>query len=224
MEIRVQDSLKRYWDARAWRYSRIYRQDKSGFAKLLDRIFRRAFRARLDETFRYLDDLRGRRVLDAGCGPGLYLLESLRRGASQVVGMDISTGMLECASVPLTQEFPSRKQWRLMERKVEELERDEKYDVVLAMGILEYLESFEKTLSRLASLTSGVLICSFPCRYSAYNLLRAFTFIGKGIRSRLFSRGDVESLAGRTGLRIVKFRRIGPTYWAAMRPQRFGNA
>jgi predicted TPR repeat methyltransferase len=36
-----------------------------------------------------LGDVQGRRVLDAGCGPGLYAEELLRRGA-EVVGSDQS--------------------------------------------------------------------------------------------------------------------------------------
>jgi SAM-dependent methyltransferase len=43
-----------------------------------------------------LGDVNGRRVLDAGCGPGLYAEELLRRGAS-VVGFDQSPEMVRLA-------------------------------------------------------------------------------------------------------------------------------
>jgi malonyl-CoA O-methyltransferase len=39
-------------------------------------------------------DLRGRTVLDAGCGTGRYLAEAARRGATSIVGVDISHEML----------------------------------------------------------------------------------------------------------------------------------
>src|SRR6476469_3903288 len=38
--------------------------------------------------------LRGRSVLDAGCGSGRYLLHALRRGARRVLGVDLSGEML----------------------------------------------------------------------------------------------------------------------------------
>jgi SAM-dependent methyltransferase len=41
-----------------------------------------------------LGDVAGKRVLDAGCGPGLYARELLRRGA-RVVGFDHSPRMIE---------------------------------------------------------------------------------------------------------------------------------
>lgn len=43
-----------------------------------------------------LGDVSGARVLDAGCGSGLYAEELLRRGA-HVVGLDASDGLLDIA-------------------------------------------------------------------------------------------------------------------------------
>jgi len=45
--------------------------------------------------------LRGRRVLDAGCGTGRYMLHALRRGASHVIGVDLSPPMLARAGEAL---------------------------------------------------------------------------------------------------------------------------
>ncbi len=39
-------------------------------------------------------DLAGTRILDAGCGSGRYLKHSLDRGASEVIGIDLSPEML----------------------------------------------------------------------------------------------------------------------------------
>jgi SAM-dependent methyltransferase len=42
-------------------------------------------------------DVRGLRVFDAGCGPGLYAETLLERGASAVIGVDASATMVELA-------------------------------------------------------------------------------------------------------------------------------
>ncbi|MEQ7123948.1 class I SAM-dependent methyltransferase [Actinopolymorpha sp. B11F2] len=57
-----------------------------------------AYNALLDRpaVLELLGDVDGQRVLDAGCGPGLYADELLARGAS-VVGFDQSAGMVELA-------------------------------------------------------------------------------------------------------------------------------
>lgn len=46
-------------------------------------------------------DLRGRSVLDGGCGSGRYMLHALDRGAARVMGIDLSFEMLERADAEL---------------------------------------------------------------------------------------------------------------------------
>lgn len=46
-------------------------------------------------------DLRGRAVLDAGCGSGRYLLHAWRRGATCLTGVDLSAPMLARADAEL---------------------------------------------------------------------------------------------------------------------------
>ncbi len=48
-------------------------------------------------TLELCGDVRGLRVFDAGCGPGLYAEELVRRGAREVVGVDASRTMVELA-------------------------------------------------------------------------------------------------------------------------------
>lgn len=48
-------------------------------------------------VLRLCGDLSGRRVLDLGCGDGGYTLLAAKRGASAVVGLDISPEMLDVA-------------------------------------------------------------------------------------------------------------------------------
>ncbi len=42
------------------------------------------------------DDMRGQRLLDAGCGTGALAVEAAKRGA-EVVGVDVSTGLIDVA-------------------------------------------------------------------------------------------------------------------------------
>src|SRR6476660_3704332 len=46
-------------------------------------------------------DLSGARILDAGCGSGRYLLHARRRGAQQLLGVDLSAEMLARARAEL---------------------------------------------------------------------------------------------------------------------------
>jgi ubiquinone/menaquinone biosynthesis C-methylase UbiE len=57
-----------------------------------------AYADRLEKSliFRYLGDVRGKRILDLGCGTGNYAIELARRGAI-VTGIDASMDMLDTA-------------------------------------------------------------------------------------------------------------------------------
>lgn len=44
-----------------------------------------------------LPDVNGRRVLDLGCGAGQLARHLATRGAAEVIGVDVSERMLECA-------------------------------------------------------------------------------------------------------------------------------
>ncbi|GAA2598404.1 class I SAM-dependent methyltransferase [Streptomyces axinellae] len=62
-------------------------------------MFALPWRAHMESVsvFRALGPVEGRRVLDIGCGTGLYSRELKRRGAGPVLGYDLSEGMLEVA-------------------------------------------------------------------------------------------------------------------------------
>ncbi len=89
-----------------------------------------------------LPELRGKRVLDAGCGPGIYAEELVNRGAS-VVAVDV------------TPEFVAMTRGRLGERATvleADLEqpldfaRDAEFDVVVCPLVLDYIEDWQPTL------------------------------------------------------------------------------
>ena len=50
------------------------------------------------------NDLSGKRVLDAGCGPGQFSIELAQRGAS-VLGIDISSNLIEIAKKRLPEKL-----------------------------------------------------------------------------------------------------------------------
>ena len=57
------------------------------------------FRVYVEEysTFKLLPDLNGRSVVDLACGEGIYTRKLMQRGATQVVGVDISGEMITLA-------------------------------------------------------------------------------------------------------------------------------
>ena len=126
------------------------------------------------------DDLRGARVLDAGCGTGLASAELARRGA-EVVAVDISPSLIDIARDRLPEGLPGRVVFEAGDMLSPDLGR---FDHVIAMDSLIYYEQRDicAAVANLASRTTGNIVFTVPPRTP---LLMAMWQAGK-----LFPRKD----------------------------------
>ena len=109
------------------------------------------------------EDLRGRRILDAGCGTGALAVEAARRGAD-VVAIDLSPKLVELARQRMPQSFAHGS---LNFRSGDML--DDKlgnFDHVVAMDSIIHYETKDavNALSRLAERTSTSIAFTFAPR------------------------------------------------------------
>ncbi len=94
-----------------------------------------------------VERLRGR-AMDVGCGSGEMLCELLARGFS-VVGIDLSTGMVQASRALVAQRVPDRHA-QIQVGDVEQLGfADGVFDVVIAAGVIEYLAEDDKALAEI---------------------------------------------------------------------------
>src|SRR5215218_6082880 len=83
------------------------------------------------------DDLTGKSVLDVGCNAGFYSIQMKRRGAERVVGIDTDDRYLEQARFAAKVSGADIEFRNLSVYRVGELQ--EKFDLVLFMGVLYHL-------------------------------------------------------------------------------------
>jgi len=115
-------------------------------------------------------DGRSLKVLDAGCGAGVHILELCRRG-HKVVGLDISLNMLREAC-QATSEL-SGSPMGLLKGDIERLPfRDGFFDAVISVGVLQFLQKDDKCLGEYGRVVrnGGIVVVTMP------NLLRLFHF------------------------------------------------
>ncbi|MFN4159627.1 MAG: magnesium protoporphyrin IX methyltransferase [Gemmobacter sp.] len=125
-------------------------------------------------------DLRGARVLDAGCGPGMVTAELAARGAD-VVAVDISPALIEIAQKRLPQGLAGQVSFAAGDM----LSADHgRFDHVIAMDSLIYYDQPDivAALEALAARTSGSVVFTVAPRTP---FLMAFWGMGK-----LFPRAD----------------------------------
>lgn len=194
------------WDAAG--FAAIYRSDSLA-SRWFNRVFRKAIFARYEIAMRESGDASGQAILDIGCGSGVYAIELARRGARRVVGLDFSAPMLELARRGAREAGVAG---AIDFQRGEFLAHDlgaETFDVSIAMGVFDYLEDPQPFLTKMARLTRGVVLASFP----KFSLVRG---TARRLRYRLTDRGDVfyytaagvAELAARAGIRRHRLVRL----------------
>lgn len=105
----------------------------------------------LPSFFRALGSVRGKRVLDVGCGDGFYARLVAEKGAEQVAGMDSSAEMIRLGEAAET-ERPLGIQYHVHD--VTTMPVLGSFDLVVAVNVLHYADSrdaLESMCERIAS-------------------------------------------------------------------------
>ncbi len=161
-------------------------------------------------------------VLDVGCGSGRIGEFVLEAGAARYVGIDFAEPMIEMARARLAR-YDERVE--LIADDFLETSIQESFDVILALGLFDYLPEPEIFVRRMAALSGpeGCVVASFPAwsllkgpvrkvRYELIGDCRIFNYTGDGIE-RMFRDagfGRVELLApGRHGFLARAWRKAG---------------
>jgi 2-polyprenyl-3-methyl-5-hydroxy-6-metoxy-1,4-benzoquinol methylase len=89
-------------------------------------------------------EVKGKNVLDLGCGRGELCIASLRRGASKVVGLDFSKDAVDIAQEHFNHcDDIKSKNARFIQGNALELSLSQKFDVIFLTDIVEHLYDYQ---------------------------------------------------------------------------------
>jgi len=110
-------------------------------------------------VYELLGDLRNKKILDVGCGNGVISLEYAKKNNLTLI--DISTNMLELAKANAQSKGIDNINY--FRGSIEEFDSPEKYDAIIAIGLLSHVSSINGTIVKLKSLlkNNGNLIIQF---------------------------------------------------------------
>jgi 2-polyprenyl-3-methyl-5-hydroxy-6-metoxy-1,4-benzoquinol methylase len=185
------------WEEQASSYDAVYDDPDAG----------RLVRARLDVALAFLPDEAGT-ALDVGMGGG-RLVEALDRRGWHVSGTDASTAMVELARARV----PSRAD-ELTQAPIEKPPfADESFDVVVALGVLEYSADVGKALRELARVArvGSTVIVSYPNFDGLRSRVRrpARRLFGRSTARHVLGEAALLRLADAAGLEVVDVGRLG---------------
>lgn len=146
-------------------------EKKPFFWKVLDFIFRKSIRTRLQLTLEECKSPKPVSILDVGCGSGRCAVKLLRQGQAVVTGVDFSSGMIEIAR-EVVAEYRVQDRCRFILGDFKEIAFGEKFDVCVALGFFDYTKNPGEYLQKMKSLAKEKIIASFPAKWRLRNLVR----------------------------------------------------
>lgn len=213
------DGVQAYFERAAADFDRLYAPHRqSAFMRWVNRHFRSDIAGRFLTTLDLAQRIGARSVLDVGCGSGRYLAALAAAGATRLVGIDVSDAMIELA----------RKETDGLHGADVELVRSdfmpwqtkETFDLVVAMGLYDYVEGPLKMLKRMRALTKDAMIASFPSRHWFRTPLRRFRYRIKRCPVYFYDRDEIESLGREAGFAVTEVTKLdgaGMDYVAVFR-------
>lgn len=129
-----------------------------GYKKIRDNEVNANNLFEIPALFSMMPDLKGKRVLDLGCGFGEHCKQFIEQGAQKVVGIDISEKMLAVAQKENAN--PNISYINMSMENIGEL--DEKFDVVVSSLAFHYVEDYAGVVKNIYNLLDkeGIFIYS----------------------------------------------------------------
>lgn len=126
-------------------------------------------------TLKFLRDVRGKKILDLGCGTGIYA-KILRRRGARIRGIDISEEMIKIA----------RKENPKIEFKVGSMDnlpyKNKEFDIVLAALSIEYLKEWDKVFKEVRRVLKSRGLFIFSGSNPVIGSIKKIMYKGKKLR------------------------------------------
>jgi len=200
-----------YWDQHFQEFDQIYSYRKSRLKNILDSIFRKDMYERFQFVFENSEPIEGKTVLDAGCGSGRFSMEFAKRKAGKVTGIDISENMIRLARI-IVKEARVEDICDFHKSSILEFQPEMKYDLSIAIGVFDYIKEPLAELTKLAKLSKGIVIISFPRIFTWRAPVRKLRLFLNKCDVYFYSKSQIKILLEQAGLNIKKTKKVGKLY------------
>jgi cyclopropane fatty-acyl-phospholipid synthase-like methyltransferase len=196
----------RFFDGFAEAFDTLYTGKRNGLMQWLDRRFRSDMFARFVLSFEAFGDLKGKTVLDIGCGSGPYVLEALKRGASWVTAVDPAPNMLTILRDRLA-EHGLADRCQIVEGAFPGVDV-QAHDHIIIMGVMDYVADACTFMAALPLLVKESAVVSFPSKHWLRTPLRQYRYRLRRCPVYFYDDDLIRDLCTQAGFRDVQIRKI----------------
>ncbi len=184
--------VRTFFDRRVEAYDAFY-DPPSPLLRAFNRVFRKAVALRRDRMLELARQHGCRTVLDVGCGSGRNTVWLARQGVERLVGVDISAPMIEQAT-ELARRAGVADRCEFRHLDFIHLPRGERFDLVGAVGLFDYVLDAGPVLAHMASFAEQVVYGSFPGWTLVRSPLRKLRYALRGCPTHFYRRGEIAGL------------------------------
>jgi 2-polyprenyl-3-methyl-5-hydroxy-6-metoxy-1,4-benzoquinol methylase len=191
--------VERYFHRTAVDFDSLY-EERNTWTYRVNRLLRAGLFERVRLTVAQFQDLSDFDVLDVGCGSGRNSIIFAQAAVRNVVGIDFADNMIELARQTSNRHgFDARCEFIRGDVFTHQFVR--RFDVVVALGVFDYIAEPEKLMSRMMELSSGKVIGSFPAVSPLRAPLRKLRYALRNCPVYFYTRSRLEEMCERCGLR-----------------------
>jgi 2-polyprenyl-3-methyl-5-hydroxy-6-metoxy-1,4-benzoquinol methylase len=205
------EGVERYFGRITEEWNALY-YHKNPLIRLINRLIRQGLYERYKLTFEYCGEISELKVLDIGCGTGLYSIEFAKRGAAHVLGIDFAQPMVEFSQQKAL-ETGVHKKCEFICGDFFTYPFEGKFDIVVAMGLFDYVSEPLQFFKKVSGLCEGSFIASFPKDSPFWGTQRKIRYLIKKCPLYFYTYNQLEHLYQEAG--FAKYRIISTNrgYW-----------
>jgi 2-polyprenyl-3-methyl-5-hydroxy-6-metoxy-1,4-benzoquinol methylase len=209
----------RFFDSFAESFDTIYDGKRNRLMRWVDQRFRSDMFLRFAHTFEALGELKGKTVLDIGCGSGPYVAEVLKRSATAVTALDPAPQMLALVRQRLNA-LGLMNRCTVVEGLFPE-KRLSAHDHAIVMGVMDYVADPAAFLKALVPVVRVSAVISFPSKHWFRTPFRKFRYRLRRCPVYFYDQRYIRDLCLAAGFRDVQIRKIpgaGMDYHVCVKP------
>lgn len=152
-----------YFSKAALSFDSLYSEnDMNPVMRFVNKQFRSDIYERYLRTIEHVRVNKYKSVLDVGCGSGRYELGLAELNLDKITGVDFSQDMINLANSYISSQVPDAKNIDFVCADFLTYEPKQKYDVVFAMGVFDYITDPVAALKRMKNWANHSVVASFP--------------------------------------------------------------
>lgn len=198
----MQNKTQQYFEKEFSDFDASYKEGR-GIKDIIRRLAytynKKAIKDRLNALLTLVGDkIHNLKILEIGCGPGVYSIELAKKGAA-VTALDYSGGMIEAAKKNALNHNVSI---NFILNDFFSWNTNSTYDYIFATGVIEYIEPIQQLqfLRKMASLSNDYVIISFPKKFVLHAILRwVWLVFFKRVKVSFFSNKKISFLSKQAG-------------------------